>query len=160
MRKYPLMLTLVLVCASTAAAQPALIPRVGTAPTNASRTYQLLHNYFSEPINGLFTIVRAESATHTLVVKRSEIDTEHWTEWAYCKLGPEQLLDSLEDGAVTLTVQLRPAASDSSEVSVTADFEGTYGLGSSRTTAQCVSKGGLEAAILKAAGAPSPQAPD
>jgi hypothetical protein len=67
------------------------------------------------------------------------------------------MLDTLQDGAVTMTVHVTPRSAHSSEVTVAADFKGTYRLGSSETTAQCVSTGQLENRVLEAAGA-APQA--
>jgi hypothetical protein len=92
-----------------------------------------------------------------MVAKRSGIDTQNWSEWAYCKLAPQQMLDTLEDGTVTLTVKIGTGGGNFSNVNVTADFKGTYGLAGSETTAQCVSKGVLENRILEAVGA-KPQA--
>jgi hypothetical protein len=60
------------------------------------------------------------------------------------------MLDTLEDGRVVLTVKIGRAARNLSNVSITADFRGTYGLAGSETTAQCVSKGVLENRILQA----------
>ncbi|HKV56242.1 MAG TPA: hypothetical protein VJN94_16535 [Candidatus Binataceae bacterium] len=138
---------------ATAAAQSAVIPRISRAPRDAQRTFEILKNYFSS--NGAYKILRADPAEHTLVAKRNGIDTESWSDWAYCEMGPEHLLDTLDDGAVTLTVKIKPISKDSSEVSVTADFEATYGLGDAETTTQCVSHGVLENQVLQLAGAAS-----
>jgi hypothetical protein len=147
-----LMLTLILGC-SSGAAQPAVIPRLSRAPHDAHRTYEIVRNYLSNPRNGFFSIIRADPAAETIVARRTGIDTEQWGEWAYCKLGPEQMLDSLKDASVTLTVKITSAGKVSSEISVIADFRATYGLGSSETNTQCVSTGVLEDRILRAAGA-------
>ena len=101
-------------------------------------------------------IVSEDPGAHKLVATRQDIDTQTWGEWAYCKLGPSHLLDTLENGAVTVTVDIEPAANNTSFVKVTADFRGTYTLGSSETATTCVSNGVLEDDILRAAGA-SPQ---
>ncbi len=154
MSKYAgFVLTALLFCCSIALAQPALIPRLGRAPHDPARTYAMVKEYLSDPLKGLFTVAQGDPATHSLVAKRSGIDTQNWSEWAYCKLGPEQMLDTLEDGAVTLTIKISPGGGDFSNISVTADFKGTYGLAGSQTTAQCVSKGVLENRILEAVGA-------
>jgi hypothetical protein len=154
MSKHPILLaTIVAVWCSTAAAQPTVIPRLSRAPQDAERTFRIVQNYLSDPAHGLFTVVRADHATHTIVAERHSIDTQNWGEWAYCKLGPEQMLDTLENGAVTLTVKIKDASGGASDLSVTADFKGTYGLGGSEVTAQCVSKGVLENRIIQAAGA-------
>jgi hypothetical protein len=142
----------VLLC-STVAAQPTIIPRLGRAPHKPEQTYELLKGYLSDPLRGgLFRIVRGNSAK-LLVAERDGIDTKNWTDWAYCKLGVAQLLYKLRDGRATVTMQIAPSGRSFSEVSVTADFKGTYGLGNSETIAQCVSKGVLENRILQALGA-------
>jgi hypothetical protein len=154
MRTYTsLILIAVIFCCSTAGAQPAIIPRVGTAPHDPARTYTIVKDYLSDPYNGLFTIARMDSARHLVVAKRSGIGSHTWSDWAYCKLGPNQMLDTLEDGTVTLTVEITPGGRKFSYVRVTADFKGTYGLAGNETTAQCISKGVLENRILQAVGA-------
>jgi hypothetical protein len=64
------------------------------------------------------------------------------------------MLDTLEDGAVTLTVTIKEAGS-SNDVAVAAVFKGTYGLGGSETTTQCISTGTLENRLFAALGAPA-----
>ena len=137
-----------------AAAQPATIPRMAPAPHSPSRTYNLVRAYLSDPQGADMKIVSEDPKTHTIVGKRGDINTQTWGEWAYCKLGPSHMLDTLANGAVTVTVNVESAANDSSFVKVAADFEGTYELGSSQTTTRCVSNGVLEDDILRAAGAP------
>jgi hypothetical protein len=156
MSKYPaLILILLLVLCSSAAAQPAVVPRISEAPHDVHRTYELVREYLDNPSNGLFIIVRADRATGTIVAWLHGINLQEWGEWAYCKLGPEQMLDTLNDGAVILTISITPAGTRSSEIKIAADFRGTYtGLGNSETTAQCISTGALENRILEAAGAP------
>lgn len=139
-----------------AAAQPAIIPRVASAPHSPSRTYILVRNYLSDPQGADMKIVSENPKTHAVVAKRGDINTQTWGEWAYCKLGPSHMLDSLANGSVTVTVNVESAANDSSFVRVVADFQGTYELGSSQTTTRCISNGVLEDDILRAAGA-SPQ---
>jgi hypothetical protein len=148
-----LVLGAVLLWFASAAAQPAVIPQSGQARRDASRTFEILKHYFSDPARNMFTLVSADPASHRIVAKRSGIDTQTWGEWSYCKLNPEHMIDTLEDGSVMVTVKIDPAGRDASYVEVTADFEGTYGLGSSETTTQCVSKDVLENNILQAAGA-------
>jgi len=107
-------------CCSTAAAQPSLIPHLGTAPQDPARTYAIVKDYLSDPLKGLFTIVQADSARHLMVAKGSGIDMQNWSEWDYCKLAPQQMLDTLEDGTVTLTVKIGPGGGNFSNVNVTA----------------------------------------
>jgi hypothetical protein len=139
------------------AAQPAVIPRIGQAPHSARETFRKLRGYFSDEAANQFHLLRADAKTGTIVAKRSGIDTGTWSEWAFCKMSPTHLLDSLVDGSVILKVKVEGSGRHSSYVHVDADFEGTYGgLGSSQTTQQCVSKGLLEQKILAAAGASQP----
>lgn len=142
-----------LLWSAVASAQPAVIPRMAQTPHDAGQTFATLKRYFSDPSMGLFTLQSADERTHTLVAKRSGIDLQTWGQWAYCKLGPEHLLDSLRDGSVTVNVKVEGSGKSASYVTVATDFEGTYGIGSSESTTQCVSNGVLEQNILAAAGA-------
>jgi hypothetical protein len=147
-------LLLTVVLCSTVAAQPTIIPRLGRAPHKPAQAYELLEGYLSDPLRGgFFRIVRGNSAKGLLVAERDRIDDKNWADWSYCKLGAGHLLDKLKDGRATVTVKIAPSGRSFSDVRVTADFKGTYGLGSSETTAQCVSKGVLENQILHAIGA-------
>jgi hypothetical protein len=141
---------------AVASAQPAVIPRSAQTPHDPAQTFATLKRYFSDPAMGMFELESAGERSHTLVAKRSGIDLQTWGQWAYCKLGPEHLLDSLVDGSVTVNVKVEAAGKTASFVTVRADFEGTYGIGSSETTTQCASNGVLEQNILTAAGAATP----
>ncbi len=144
---------------ATALAQPAVIPRIGQAPHSAGETFRKLKGYFSDAAASQFKLVWADAKTGTIVAKRSGIDKETWSQWAYCKMSPSHLLDSLEDGSVTLKIKVQGSGHHSSYVHVGADFEGTYsGLGSNQTTQQCVSQGVLEQNVLATAGASQPGA--
>lgn len=134
-------------------AQPAIIPHSSDAPQDATATYELLRNYLSDSAHTSFKLVSKDPSTHTLVAKRSGIDTQTWNQWAYCKLGPEHMLDTLTDGSVTVTVKVRPTPTRGSFVTVSADFEATYALGSSESTNQCISNGVLENDLLRVVGA-------
>jgi hypothetical protein len=139
---------------ASANAQPSSIPQIGQAPRDAAETFRRVRHYFSDPsLSGLFKLVSADEATHTIVAKRSAIDTRTWSEWAYCKLGPEHLLDTLQDSSATVKVKVEPSDRQSSYVTVRGYFEATYGLGASSSTTQCVSKGALEKNVLAATGA-------
>ena len=144
---------LAVVLCSTVAAQPTIIPRLGRAPHKPAQTYELLKGYLSDPLRGGFFRIVGGNSAKLLVAERDRIDDKNWTDWAYCKLGAAQLLYELKDGRATVTMKIAPSGRSFSEVSVTADFKGTYGLGSSETIAQCVSKGVLENRILQAVGA-------
>src|SRR2546421_5529003 len=137
MRRYAL-LAFLLLWSSNLAAQPTVIPRISRAPHGADRTYEIARSYLSDPPHGLFIIVSADRSRHTLTATRHNIDTQTWGEWAYCRVSPEQMLDTLENGAATLNLTIKDAGS-SSDVAVTADFKGTYGLGGSQTTTECIS---------------------
>jgi hypothetical protein len=138
---------------SLAMAQPAMIPRMALAPHDSRQTFNMLKQYFSDTSLNLFQLVRADEATKTIVAKRAGIDSQTWNQWTYCSLGPEHLLDTLRDGSVTLNLKIEGSGAKSSYVTVTADFEGTYGLGSSVSTTQCISNGVLENSVLTAVGA-------
>lgn len=69
-------------------------------------------------------------------------------------MSPTHLLDSLDNGGVTVKIKVEGVGRHTSYVHVDADFEGTYkSLGATQTAQQCVSKGVLEQNILAAAGA-------
>jgi hypothetical protein len=140
-----------------ALAQPAVIPRIGLAPQSASQTFHKLKGYFAEPAASQFHLISADAKTGTIIAKRSGIDNQTWSQWAYCKMSPSHLLDSLDNGTVTLKIKVEGSGRHSSYVHVGADFEGIYGgLGSNQTTQQCVSQGVLEQHVLATAGASQP----
>lgn len=134
-------------------APPASIPRIGTAPHSADQTFTMLKGYLANPVN-FYQITSADERAHIIVARRGGIDTASWGQWAYCALGPSHMLDSLRDSAVTLNIKIEPSGT-TSYVTVTADFEGTYGIMSSQSTIQCTSKGVLEGNILSIVGASS-----
>ena len=138
-------------------AQPAVIPRIGQASQSASETFSKLRGYFSDEAASQFKLVKADPHTRTIVATRNGIDAASWAEWAYCKMSPAHLLDSFDDGAVTVKIKVESAGRHNSYVHVDADFEGTYqSLGATQTAQQCVSKGVLEQNILTAGGASQP----
>ncbi len=138
-------------------AQPAVIPRIGQAPRSASETFHKLQRYFSDQAASQFKLDKADSRTLTIVATRKGIDTATWSQWAYCKMSPTHLMDSLADGAVTLKIKVEGAGRHTSYVRVDADFEGTYqSLGATQTVQRCVSKGVLEQNILATAGVSNP----
>ena len=148
----------VLLWSAMAMGQPAVIPRIGQAPQSPRATFDKLKNYFSDTAASQFRLITADARTGTIVAQRSGFDDRSWSEYAYCKMSPGHLLDSLDEGDVTVHVKVQSAGRDSSYIQVDADFEGHYGgLGASATT-QCVSLGLLERDILVAAGASQPGA--
>ncbi|MGH7933279.1 MAG: hypothetical protein ACREQN_08915, partial [Candidatus Binataceae bacterium] len=100
-----------------------------------------------------FELSKTNETTGTLVAKRDNIDANSWNQWAYCEMSPAHMLDTLRDGAVIVSITARHAGNDSCYVTVKTDFKGTYGLGSSNSTEQCISKGVLENNLLAIAGA-------
>ena len=159
MKRYAVvcMLATLILSRSVALAQPAVIPRIGQAPHSATETFQKLKRYFSDQLASQFHVVSIDDRHRTIVAKRSDLDTGTWTSWAYCKMTPTHLLDSLKDGSVTVKVKVEASGRHASYVHIDADFEGTYGgLGSGLTTQQCVSKGVVEQHILTAADASQP----
>ena len=141
--------------AAIAIAQPAVIPRIGRAPHDATTTYRTLKNYFGDPAMSEFQLVRADDKRRTLVAKRGGIDSATWTKWAYCKVSTTELIYSLSDALATVNVKVESAGRHSSEVHVTADFQGTYSLGSNQISKRCISNGVLEQNILSVAGVPA-----
>jgi hypothetical protein len=139
-----------------AMAQPARIPRMAQSPQAPAHVYEVLRNYLADTVRSSFELVSADPATRTIVAKRHGIDTQTWGEWAYCKVGPEHLLDTLEDGTVTVTVKIEPSTKQASFISVSADFEATYALGSKESVIQCISNGIVENELLKIAGGAPP----
>jgi hypothetical protein len=83
------------------------------------------------------------------------IDGENWSRWAFCKTSAQQMIYQFEGGTVTVTVQLQKAGNQSAFVTVSADLQGNYGMGSQEATIDCVSKGSLERDLIAVAGGPS-----
>jgi hypothetical protein len=133
---------------STAAEQPfVLIEHHGEVAMPASRLFPMLEGRFAGGWLGPYRVVHSDPRTRTLVIRRELIDPDSWTKWTYCKVGPIDMLDSLKNGTATVTIKLKPDKS----VTITgasAQFAGTYGLGSSTKTVQCVSTGVLEDNLL------------
>jgi hypothetical protein len=137
-------------------AQPPLqITHHGTSPIPAGRLYRALKTQFAGGWLGPYQVVSSDPKTRTLVVRRNYIDLDNWSKWAYCKVGPLDMLDSLRDGYVTMAIKLEPARGVT-YTSTTADFEGIYGLASTGKVVPCVSTGVLEDNVLATIAAQNP----
>ena len=134
--------------------QPRIVPRANEVPNPIDEVFVRLKKYFSDPMNH-FQLVSADPRTHTLVAKESGIDSASWNNWAFCKTGPVEMIYKYEDGAATVTVKLEKTTKHSTFVSVAADFQGAYRLGSNENKVACQSKFMLEDQILSVAGASS-----
>ncbi|HYL59827.1 MAG TPA: hypothetical protein VEU51_13235 [Candidatus Acidoferrales bacterium] len=148
----PVLVALALQSPAFAVEQPRIVPRVREVSRPVGDVYSTLKKYFSDSSLSHFQLVSSDPKTHTLVAKQSGIPTNTWTDWAFCKAAPMQMIFQYQDGVVTVTVKLDQTSKRSTFVHVTADFQGTYSLGSKQDTIACVSKGGLEDSILAAAG--------
>jgi hypothetical protein len=137
-------------------AQPPLqITHHGTSPIPAGRLYHALKTQFTGGWLGPYQVVSSDPKTRTLVVRRNGIDLDSWSKWAYCKVGPLDMLDSLRDGTVTMAIKLEPARGVT-YTSTTADFEGVYGLTSTGKVVPCISTGVFEDNVLATIDAEKP----
>jgi hypothetical protein len=146
-------------CAGAAAAQavaPLSVAHRGPITGKPNALFNQIKASFSSGRFGPYTIVGAYPASHTLVVKRSNINSMNWSRWAYCKMGPMDLLDVLRDGSVTMTIHLEPTTKWITWAVVKAEFTGTYQLGSQVKQTQCMSTGVLEENMLRRFGANVP----
>jgi hypothetical protein len=133
---------------------PRIVPRMQEIQKPADEVYAALKRYFTDARLSRFQLVSEEKRTRTLVAKQSGVDPESWSKWAFCETGPVQMIYKLEDGTVTVKVKLDKSSRHSTFASVSADFQGTYGLGANQNKVACTSKFVLEDQILAAAGAP------
>lgn len=152
-------------CCAAAGAQTAAAPAAPppAAPSSIAHRGQLMGQPntlfdqvkadFSGGRFGPYVIVSTDPPTRAVVARRSNIDSASWTRWAYCRMGPLDLLDILRDGSVTLTVRLEPATKWRTWAVVKADFTGTYAIGDQVKQTQCISTGVLEEDILHGLGA-------
>jgi hypothetical protein len=145
----------VLICAGQALAieQPRIVPRSQRINRPIEQVFGTLKEYFSDAAMSQFKLVRSNNLTWTLVAKRSDIDDETWTNWAFCKAPPVAMIYSLKQGDVTVTVHLERSGNNATFTTVTADFQGTYALGANEQDIDCISKGALEQQIMTVASA-------
>jgi hypothetical protein len=132
---------------------PRIVPRMNEIQKPVDQVYATLKKYFSDSSLSTFKLVSEDKKTRTLVAKQSGIGEETWHNWAFCETGPVTMIYKLEDGTVTVTVNLEKSPHHSTFASVSADFQGTYGLGANQNKVACTSKFVLEDSILAAAGA-------
>jgi hypothetical protein len=132
---------------------PRIVPRMNEIQKPADEVYATLKKYFTDPSLSNFKLVSEDKKKGTLVAKLSGIGDESWRKWAFCETGPVQMIYKLEDGSVTVTVKLEKSTRRSTLASVSADFQGTYGLGANENKLACTSKFVLEDNILAAGGA-------
>jgi|SRR5215471_66637 len=151
---FPVLGTLVTIAGVALALDlPRLIPRSAQIKRPVDEVYMTLRQYFTDASASGFNLVSSDKQTRTLVARRSEIDDANWTRWAFCKVSAEQMIYKLSDASVTVNVHLEKAGKSDTFASVTADFQGTYVLGSNEQKVDCNSSGALEKSILATAGA-------
>jgi hypothetical protein len=134
---------------------PRIISRSERVEHPVDQVFGTLKHYFNDSSLSGFRLTSADDKSWTLIATRSGIDGENWNTWAFCKTSAQQMIYQFEDGTVTVTVQLQKAGNQSAFVTVSADFQGNYGLGSQEATIDCVSKGSLEQDLVAVAGGPS-----
>ena len=132
---------------------PRIVPRMQEVQKPADEVFETVRKYFTDSRLSRFQLVSEDKRKRTLIAKQSGIDGESWSKWAYCQTGPVQMLYKLEDGTVTVTVKLDKSSRHSTFATVSADFQGTYGLGANQNKVACTSKFVLEDGILAVAGA-------
>ena len=143
----------ILIASASAFETPRIIPHSGPVNKPVPEVFQTLKSYFSDQLESKFVLVSADEKTGTIVAKQTGIDSARWTNWAACTTDALHMLYKLSDAAVTLTVKLDQAPHNTTFMTVTADFQGTYALAQDQTTIACQSTGVLEDNILAFAGA-------
>jgi hypothetical protein len=138
---------------------PRIIPRSERVGYPIDQVFGTLKHYFNDSSLSGFRLSSADDKSWTLVATRSDIDGENWKRWAFCKTSAQQMIYQFEDGTVTVTVQLQKAGNQATFVTVSADFQGNYGLGGQQTTVDCVSNGSLEKDLITVAGGTSKESP-
>jgi len=131
---------------------PRIIPH--SAPINkpVPDVFKTLKLYFSDRLESKFELVSADEMTDTIVAKQTGIDSARWSQWAACQTDPMHLIYQLNDAIVTLTIKLEQSTHHTTFMTVSADFQGIYGLAQDSTTIECKSTGTLEDNILAFAG--------
>lgn len=138
---------------------PRVIPHSAQIDKPVPEVFKTLRSYFSDRVESKFELVSADEKSETIVAKQTGIDSARWAQWAACQTDPMHLIYKLNDAIVTLTIKLDKSPHNKTFMTVSADFQGIYGLGQDSTTIECTSTGTLEDNILALAGAQSPSAP-
>ena len=135
---------------------PRIIPH--SAPLNkpVGAVFQTLKNYLADRLESKFELISADEKAGILVAKQAGIDSDRWRTWASCETDPLHMLYKLDDARVTMTIKLEQAPHNTTFMTVTADFQGRYGLAQDETTIECKSTGALEDSMLIFAGAELP----
>ncbi len=142
---------------TAAAGWPQPLGRSAEVRRPLSEVDQLMREYFSPDSMHDFHIVsqNRNKAKAEIVARRTVRDKLKWTELAYCKVPAMQMLDTLQEGTITVRVKLERESPGRTYVTVVPVFEGVYEFAGNTNTRQCASNGVLEKEILRAAGAPA-----
>jgi len=132
---------------------PRIIPH--SAPINkpVDHVFKVLRSYFSDRVESKFELVSADEKAGTIIARQTGIDSERWRNWSACQTDPVHMIYQLQDARVTLSIKLEQAPHNTTFMTVSADFQGLYGLAQDQTTIECRSTGALEDSILTFAGA-------
>jgi len=138
---------------------PRIIPHSAPVDKPVDHVFKTLRAYFSDPVESKFELISAHEKSGTIIAKQTGIDNERWRNWAACETDPLHMIYKLEDARVTITIKLDQAPRNTTFMTVSADFQGLYGLAQDQTTIECKSTGALEDSILAFAGAQPPNVP-
>jgi methionine-rich copper-binding protein CopC len=137
---------------------PRVIPHSASVNKPVSEIFQTLKLYFADRLESKFILQSADEKTGTIVAKQTGIDSDRWRNWAACNTDPMHMIYQLNDAMVTVTIKLDQSVHNTTFMTVSADFQGIYGLSQDQTTIECRSTGALEDNILALAGAQMPGA--
>src|SRR5579885_3748878 len=141
------------ICSAALAIEtPRIIPRSQRIDRPIEQVFGTLKHYFNDSSLSGFRLNNADQKSWTLVATRTDIDGANWNNWAFCKASAEQMIYRFEDGTATVTVQLQKAGAQATFMSVSADFQGTYTLGSQEARIDCTSTGNMERDLIAVAG--------
>ncbi len=144
-----------LVSIALAIETPRIIPRSERVERPIDQVFGTLKQYFNDSSLSGFAPKSADQKTWTLVATRSGIDSATMNNWAFCKASGQQMLYRFQDGTVTVTVQLQKASTNATFVTVSADFQASYSLGSQEAKIDCTSSGNMEQDLIAIAGGSS-----